>query len=62
MWSIRTTSTWAVSYTHLDVYKRQSYSRSSHYPTDIALMVEAPIFHVNGADPEAVVHAAKVAT
>jgi len=36
--------------------------RSSPYPTDIALMVEAPIFHVNGDDPEAVVHAAKVAT
>jgi len=39
-----------------------SNSRSSPYPTDIALMVEAPIFHVNGDDPEAVVHAAKVAT
>jgi 2-oxoglutarate dehydrogenase E1 component len=38
------------------------YSRSSPYPTDIALMVEAPIFHVNGDDPEAVVHAARVAT
>lgn len=38
------------------------HSRSSPYPTDIALMVEAPIFHVNGDDPEAVVHAAKVAT
>ena len=37
------------------------HSRSSPYPTDIALMVEAPIFHVNGDDPEAVVHAAKVA-
>lgn len=37
-------------------------SRSSPYPTDIALMVEAPIFHVNGDDPEAVVHAAKIAT
>jgi 2-oxoglutarate dehydrogenase E1 component len=37
-------------------------SRSSPYPTDIALMVEAPIFHVNGDDPEAVVHAAKVGT
>ncbi|PLS22067.1 2-oxoglutarate dehydrogenase E1 component [Neptunicoccus cionae] len=36
-------------------------SRSSPYCTDIALMVEAPIFHVNGDDPEAVVHAAKVA-
>ena len=37
-------------------------SRSSPYPTDIALMTEAPIFHVNGDDPEAVVHAARVAT
>jgi 2-oxoglutarate dehydrogenase E1 component len=37
-------------------------SRSSPYPTDIALMVEAPIFHVNGDDPEAVVHAARIAT
>jgi len=37
-------------------------SRSSPYPTDISLMVEAPIFHVNGDDPEAVVHAARVAT
>ena len=38
------------------------FSRTSPYPTDIALIVEAPIFHVNGDDPEAVVHAAKVAT
>ena len=38
------------------------FSRSSPYPTDIALMVEAPIFHVNGDNPEAVVYAAKVAT
>ncbi len=37
------------------------FSRSSPYPTDLALMVEAPIFHVNGDDPEAVVHAARVA-
>ena len=38
------------------------YSRSSPYPSDVAKMVEAPIFHVNGDDPEAVVYAAKVAT
>ncbi len=38
------------------------YSRSSPYPSDVALMVEAPIFHVNGDDPEAVVYASKVAT
>src|SRR6056297_711258 len=38
------------------------YSRSSPYPSDVAKMVEAPIFHCNGDDPEAVVYAAKVAT
>ncbi len=38
------------------------YSRSSPYPSDVAKMIEAPIFHVNGDDPEAVVYAAKVLT
>lgn len=38
------------------------YSRSGTYCTDIAKMVQAPILHVNGDDPEAVVHAARVAT
>ncbi len=38
------------------------YSRSSPYPSDVAKMVEAPIFHVNGDDPEAVVYASRVAT
>ncbi|MEZ5538077.1 MAG: 2-oxoglutarate dehydrogenase E1 component [Thiolinea sp.] len=36
-------------------------SRSTHYPTDAAKMINAPIIHVNGDDPEAVVYAAKVA-
>jgi 2-oxoglutarate dehydrogenase E1 component len=38
------------------------YSRSSPYCTDVAKMVEAPILHVNGDNPEAVVHVAKIAT
>src|SRR5262245_55440894 len=38
------------------------HSRSSPYCSDVAKMVEAPIFHVNGDDPEAVVHVAKIAT
>ena len=38
------------------------HSRSSPYPSDSAKMIEAPIIHVNGDDPEAVVYAAKVAT
>ena len=38
------------------------FARSSPYPSDVAKMVEAPIFHVNGDDPEAVVYCAKIAT
>ncbi len=38
------------------------FSRSSPYCSDVAKMVEAPIFHVNGDNPEAVVHVAKIAT
>ena len=37
------------------------FSRSSPYPSDVAKMIDAPIFHVNGDDPEAVVHVTKIA-
>ena len=37
------------------------FSRSGPYSTDVAKMLDAPIFHVNGDDPESVVHAARVA-
>ncbi|WP_409433161.1 2-oxoglutarate dehydrogenase E1 component [Litorimonas sp. RW-G-Af-16] len=36
--------------------------RSGQYCSDVAFMVEAPVFHVNGDDPESVVFAARVAT
>ncbi|MGC5401510.1 multifunctional oxoglutarate decarboxylase/oxoglutarate dehydrogenase thiamine pyrophosphate-binding subunit/dihydrolipoyllysine-residue succinyltransferase subunit [Streptomyces sp. DT20] len=36
-------------------------SRSSMYATDVARMIEAPIIHVNGDDPEAVVRVARLA-
>jgi 2-oxoglutarate dehydrogenase E1 component len=39
-----------------------SAARSSPYPSDVAKGVQAPIFHVNGDDPEAVVEIARVAT
>jgi 2-oxoglutarate dehydrogenase E1 component len=37
------------------------YSRSGTYCTDIAKMIQVPIFHVNGDDVEAVVHVAEIA-
>lgn len=39
-----------------------AYARSSPYPSDVARSVQAPIFHVNGDDPEAVVHVALLAS
>ncbi|HLG48312.1 MAG TPA: 2-oxoglutarate dehydrogenase E1 component [Reyranella sp.] len=39
-----------------------TYSRSGPYCTEIAKIVQAPILHVNGDDPEAVVHCARIAT
>ena len=39
-----------------------SFARSSPYPSEVAKMVQAPIFHVNGDDVEAVVYVTKVAT
>ena len=38
------------------------HARSSPYPSDLAKMVETPILHVNGDDPEAVLYAATIAT
>ncbi len=37
------------------------FARSSPYPSDVAKGIDAPIFHVNGDDPEAVVYVTKVA-
>jgi 2-oxoglutarate dehydrogenase E1 component len=40
---------------------RPAHSRAGLYATDVALMIHAPIFHVNGDDPEAVVHVSRIA-
>jgi 2-oxoglutarate dehydrogenase E1 component len=37
------------------------FARVSRYPTEVAKMVEAPIFHVHGDDPEAVIRVSKIA-
>jgi 2-oxoglutarate dehydrogenase E1 component len=39
-----------------------SFARSSPYPSEVAKMVQAPIFHVNGDDAESVVYCARIAT
>lgn len=39
-----------------------SFARSSPYPSEVAKMVQAPIFHVNGDDPESVVYCSRIAT
>jgi 2-oxoglutarate dehydrogenase E1 component len=39
-----------------------SFGRSSPYPSDVGKIIQTPIFHVNGDDPEAVVHVSRIAT
>ena len=39
-----------------------TYSRSGPYCSEVAKIIQAPIFHVNGDDPESVVHVARIAT
>jgi 2-oxoglutarate dehydrogenase E1 component len=37
------------------------YSRGGPYPTEVAKSIQSPIFHVNGDDPEAVIHVSRIA-
>ena len=46
----------------IDLPRAQNLLGSSPYPSDLAKMVDAPILHVNGDDPEAVTHCTKIAT
>ena len=54
--SVRSSSGWAAN-----SIRSPSEARSTLYCTDVAKMIQVPIFHVNGDDPEAVVHCMRLA-